>query len=284
MTATKPFKQILSPLLESYRARLVLSGVRPSTLKVKMYSLTAFAQSIAPRDLANATRADAETFLTSRPLKPETRRAYRSHLRGFYRWAFEEGLIGEDPTARIPAIRVPKGVPRPISQVDLDRALALGDATMRAWLLLMALGGLRCIEVAALRPVDLQHTPDGVLLFLRECKGGGTATVPAHPAILEALASVPIRNGLWWECNRITLSSRINRYLQSIGVDATAHKLRHYAGTAWYRSSGHDLLTTQALLRHASVSSTQIYAQTDPTRPAEVVNLVPLRLVDGGAA
>jgi hypothetical protein len=31
------------------------------------------------------------------------------------------------------------------------------------------------------------------------------------------------------------------------------------------------------------VSSTQIYAQTDPTRPAEVVNAVPLRLVDPGA-
>jgi integrase len=56
------------------------------------------------------------------------------------------------------------------------------------------------------------------------------------------------------------------------------------AATSWYKWSGHDLLMTQALMRHATVSSTQIYAATDPTRPREVVDLVPLRLVDPGAA
>jgi site-specific recombinase XerD len=136
----------------------VLTGVRPSTLRAKLYVLTAFARQLAPRDLADATRADAETFLTSRPLKPESRRAYRSALRGLYAWAADEGLIPADPTARIPAIRVPKAVPRPIIQVDLDRALSLGDSRMRAWLLLMALGGLPCIEVAGLRPEGTART------------------------------------------------------------------------------------------------------------------------------
>jgi hypothetical protein len=39
-------------------------------------------------------------------------------------------------------------------------------------------------------------------------------------------------------------------------------------------------LTTAALLRHANVVTSQIYVQTDTTRPAEVVNAVTLRLVD----
>lgn len=274
----------MSALLESYRGRLVLAGVRPTTLRAKMYVLTAFAASIAPRELVDATRADCETFLTNRPLKPESRRAYRSALRGLYMWAADEELIPVDPTARIPTVRVPRGTPRPISAADLDRALSLGDARMRAWLLLMALAGLRCIEVAALRPMDLQQSEGGVLLYLRECKGGGTATVPAHPAILEALASVPIRDGLWWTCNPTTVSAQTSTFLRSIGIDATAHRLRHFAGSAWYRASGHDLLTTSTLLRHANVNTSMIYAQTDPTRPAEVVNAVPLRLVDPGAA
>lgn len=52
--------------------------------------------------------------------------------------------------------------------------------------------------------------------------------------------------------------------------------LRHYAGTAWYHVSGQDLLTTARLLRHSDVSTTQGYAAIEPTRPAEVVNLMPM--------
>jgi integrase/recombinase XerC len=276
--------EVVSPLLDSYRARLVLSGVTPATLNTKMTTLHAFARTMAPRGLEDATRADCETFLTSRPLAPESRRAYRSTLRGLYTWAWEEGLVAEDVTARIPAVRVPRRAPRPMSQTDLDRALAGAGGRMKAWLMLMALGGLRCIEVSGLRPQDLQHTPDGVLLFLRLCKGGGSATVPAHPLILEALAALPIRDGLWWSCNRVTISAQVNDHLRACGVDSTAHSLRHWAATSWYKWSGHDLLTTQALMRHATVSSTQIYAATDPTRPRQVVDLVPLRLVPGAVA
>ena len=126
MPAHRHSVQVVSPLLDSYRARLVLSGVTTATLVAKMICLTAFARTIAPRDLAEATRSDCETFLTSRPLKPESRRAYRSHLRGFFAWAWEEGMVAEDVTARIPAVRVPRRTPRPMSQPDLDRALAGG--------------------------------------------------------------------------------------------------------------------------------------------------------------
>jgi integrase len=260
-------------LIDAYRARLVLSGARPSTVTAKLTCLRAFSTHAAPRGLEGANRFDVESYL-ARPLAPESRRAYRSTLRGFYSWAFEEGLIPVDPTDRLPAIRVPKGAPRPISDGDLASALASADPRMRSWLLLMSLGGLRCLEVSGLRPVDVTEVEGGHLLFLRECKGGGTAYQPCHPLILEALAVLPISNALWWSCSRVTISAQVSQYLRSVGVDATAHRLRHYAGTAWFRASGHDLLTTARLLRHANVATTQIYAQVDPTRPAEVVNLV----------
>lgn len=260
-------------IIDSYSARMVLAGYRPATLRARRYTVEAFARHLAPHQLDEASRHHVETFL-ARPLAPESRRAYRSHLRAFYRWALDEGLVSEDPTARLPPIRVPRSSPRPIAGGDLASALAQADARMRAWLLLMALGGLRCIEVAALSPADVVEHDAGTLLFLRECKGGGTATVPAHPAILEALAVLPIRNGQWWDCDRVAISKQVAAFLRSAGVEATAHRLRHYAGTAWYRASGHDLLATATLLRHASVSTTQVYAQTDPTRPAEVVGLV----------
>jgi integrase len=258
--------------VDAYLAHLSRSGYRPRTVAARRQCLRAFAETVAGGALA-AARSDVEAFL-GRPLAPESRRAYRAHLRAFYGWCAAEGLVEEDPTARVAPVRVPRAVPRPVSDDDLNLALARCDRRMRAWLLLMALAGLRCIEVANLRPVDVMHTPTGPLLHLRECKGGGQATLPAHPAIVEALGELPVRNGAWWECSPGYVSKEVSLFLRAAGVNATAHRLRHWAGTTWYRASGHDLLATSQLLRHASVHTTQVYAQLDPTRPAEVVRAV----------
>ena len=265
-------------ILTSYLNRLRLANYRPATVKARAICLTAFQAGLAPRQLTAATREDIESYL-SRPLAPESRRTYRSHLRAFYGWCVEEGHIREDPTARIPAVRVKRGAPRPVPDEHLLRALDVADRRMRTWLLLMALAGLRCMEVAALRPDDLLDSPTGPLLFLRDVKGGGTATVPAHPAVVQALAALPVRNGLWWSVTPGTLSTAVNRHLRSIGVPDTAHALRHWAGTNWYRASGHDLLTTQQLMRHVNVNATQLYAKLDPARPAEVARAVVLRAI-----
>lgn len=262
-------------MLQSYGARLALAGLRPSTVSARLTCLRAFERTLVPRTVCEATRWDVEAYL-ARSLSPESRRAYRSHLRMFYAWALDEGLVEADPTAKLPPIRVPRGTPRPISEPDLTHALALADPRMRAWLLLMALGGLRCIEVAAFRPEDIIESEAGALLYLRECKGGGTGMMPCHPDILEALVVLPIVSGMWWSCSRQRISAEVGRFLRSIGLEATAHQLRHYAGTSWFRASEHDLLATSVLMRHASVRTTQVYAALDPTRPAEIVRRVHL--------
>lgn len=264
------------PLLTVYLNRLRLANFRPQTIDARGTCLSAFAATLGDRSLAEATRIDVEAYLT-RPLAPESRRTYRSHLRAFYGWCLEEGHVLEDPTARIPAVRVKRGTPRPVPDADLLRALENADRRMHVWLLLMCLAGLRCMEVAALRPADLLDSPAGPLLYLREVKGGGTATVPAHPALVAALHAMPIRDGLWWDLTPHALSTQVNRYLRAVGVPSTAHALRHWAGTNWYRVSGHDLLTTARLMRHTSVDTTTIYAQISPERPAEVARAVTLR-------
>jgi integrase len=262
-------------LISSYLARLTLANYRPRTIVARRNCLTAFQRHLGTVALADATRQHVEAYL-ARPLAPESRRAYRSHLRAFFAWLTEEGLITNDPTAKLPAIRVPRAVPRPIGDAELTVALGRADARMKCWLLLMSLAGLRCCEVAALSPRDVMLTEAGVLLFLSECKGGGQATMPCHPAVAAALAALPIRDGQWWEVSPQHVSREVSVFLASCGIRATAHQMRHYAGTAWYKASGHDLLATAQLLRHANVATSQTYAQLDPVRPAEVVGLVRL--------
>lgn len=268
-------------LIDAYANRLRLAGLRPSTIAARTICLRAYERSLAAHHVTvrTAGRLEVEAYL-GRDLAPESRRAYRGHLRGFYAWAVDEGYVPADPTLKLPTIRIPRAVPRPIHSTDLRKAVENADPRMRAWLLLMAMAGLRCMEVSVLRPEDVSVTNSGPLLFLREVKGGGTATVPAHEAILHALVQLPARDGLWWDVTPHYVSTQVSSYLHSVGVDATAHRLRHWAGTSWYAASGHDLLTTARLLRHASVRTSQVYAELDPTRPAAVVRLVP-SCVDG---
>lgn len=262
-------------LISSYVAHLTLAGYRPRTIGARRTCLRALSRHLAPTPVQDATRHQLQAFL-ARPLKPESRRAYRGHVVGFYAWCLDEGLVEQDPAAKLPTIHVPRAMPRPVCEQDLHVALARADLRMRAWLLLMLLAGLRCCEVAALRPEDVTASGDLTLLFLRECKGGGQATVPAHPEVLAALASLPQVEGRWWTCTAGHVSREVSVYLASVGVPATAHMFRHSAATAWFRASEHDLLTTSRLLRHQSVRSSQVYAALDPRRPSEVVHLVRL--------
>lgn len=260
------------PLITEYLADLAFAGASPATIRVRRQVLRHVARDVGP--LYEASPAVLKAWL-ARPLAPESRRAYRSHLRAYCTWLIDQGHLTVNPTDRIPNVKVPRRLPRPIDEDDLQRALAHADRRMRAWLLLMALEGLRCIEVAALEPRDLYLPEVGPpLLILRVTKGSQQATVPLHPDVLTALNQLPARGGVWWSCSANRVSEVVNRHLHDCGVTATAHQLRHYAATTWYRASGHDLLTTARLLRHKSVASTQVYAALDPLRPAEVLTSV----------
>lgn len=255
--------------LETHFNRLLLAGKRDQTIRTKRRMFGLLAEQLDPKSLEQADRYDLEAFLARPHLKAATRKAYRSHIRAYYQWLVEEGIRADDPSYRLPSIRVPKGLPRPIPTDELATALRAAPPRMRAWLLLMCLAGLRCCEVARLRPDDVMETPTGTVLFLRETKGGGQATVPAHPAVLEQLACLPSRNGAWWHVqpNQVSVDTAV--FLRGIGINCTAHQLRHWAGTSWY-GIDHDILATQRLLRHASVSNTQVYADVDPKRPAQI--------------
>lgn len=261
-------------LIDAYLNRLRLASFRPTTITTRRSILLNFTRRIDPTVLEQATRLHVEAFLARDDLSPNTRRVYRSSLRHFYGWAVEEGYVQADPTLRVPSIRCPQGVPRPVSEDDLRHALAVADLRMRSWLLLMSLAGLRCMEVAGLRPADLVQTENGFLLMLKVTKGGASATVPAHPRVAEVLLALPVVEGRWWDVAPRTVSRQVGEHLKDAGVAATAHQLRHTAATSWLRASGEDLLTVRRLMRHKSVATTQVYAEIVGERPAEVVSLV----------
>jgi len=109
--------------------------------------------------------------------------------------------------------------------------------------------------------VDIKY--DENRIHVRHGKGGKERSVPLHPVIIAALKEYePPRPGrLWPLVTPASVSQRINRYLHSMGIASTAHKMRHRFGTVAYEASGQDILTTQRLLGHSSPTTTAIYAQ-----------------------
>ena len=290
-------------LLDGLRLEHRRRGVLPSSIDARLRVLKRFASFLGSTSLLEATRADIEQWLDScgseeRPLDPQTRRGYVSHLAAFYKWAIDEELTVEDPTRRIPRPVQRRRLPRPIPDAELARVVAAARSqAMRspaksrtarrrrlAYLLLAAFAGLRAAEIAGLRveDVDVEHG----LIRVRG-KGDKDRQVPLNPEVREALELLPMPPfGPVFKGGRAgvsgpppkphNVSHNVNQFLQAHGSEATCHALRHWFATSIYRSTT-DLRLVQELLGHSSPATTQVYAAFDPSRAGPAVAALTIR-------
>lgn len=256
------------------RAHLIAQerrGNLETSIKKRRLALRSFAQWLEPRSLLDATRQDIETFLDARrgrdgrPIGGRTRYSWVSDFHVFYTWAVNEELAEKDPTLGIVRPKLRRNLPRPISDDDLADALAGAPPQMRAMLSLAAYQGLRCQEIAGLTREDVLDTRDPAVLVIVRGKGGNQRIVPAHPDALEALRCLPMpRSGPIFRLPKgsqhspASVSVAVRRYFVELGIEATAHQLRHWFGTGIYAAS-RDIRLTQELLGHQSPTTTSIY-------------------------
>ena len=216
--------------------------------------------------------ADAELverFLDLVDRAPSARGGSTSHLHMFYKWAIARRYTDVDPTVGVERPQIKPGLPRPIHNTDLQLALvfAHADPRMEAALLLGAVSGLRCCELARLRWDGVEGAAARVM-----GKGSKERVVPLSPLTVAALDRVErtsefVLDG--WQSAKLgdpgrCASARISRHFRGAGVRATAHQLRHRAATEALREC-HDLRKVQTLLGHANVATTALYTLVDST-------------------
>ncbi len=203
-----------------------------------------------------------------------------STLRHFYRLRLRQGAIAQDPTLLLDAPKLPKPLPKALSeaQVDaliqapqVDTPLGLRD---RAMFELIYATGLRVSELVGLRTEQV-NLRQGVLRVTG--KGGKERLVPlgeqaqdwleryyatARPVLLRGHAVDAIfvtnrRTGMTRQMFWVT----VKRHALTAGIDArriSPHVLRHCFATHLL-NHGADLRALQMLLGHSSLSTTQIY-------------------------
>jgi site-specific recombinase XerD len=133
-----------------------------------------------------------------------------------------------------------------------------------AWLTLALYAGLRAHEIAKIRGEDV--TEDTI--YVRG-KGGVDAQIPTHPVVW-ALALDRPRTGWWFPSSASTLghvrstsvSTETTKLFTANGIEGSIHRCRHTYATQLLRA-GANIRVVQELMRHKSLSSTQIYTAVD---------------------
>ncbi|MFQ5895861.1 MAG: tyrosine recombinase XerC, partial [Nitrospinota bacterium] len=203
-------------------------------------------------------------------------------LRTFFRFLRREGLVRENPALSVSTPKLPKRLPTVLPPDDVDRlmrlpseetALALRDRAL--WELAYGTG-LRVGELTELDEEDLSESAG--LLRVRG-KGRKERVVPVMGKALEALRAYRLRrpsrpgeegakrSPLFRNARgrRLTpggVRSLLRKYERrgGFGYHFTPHALRHSLATHLLEG-GVDLRSIQELLGHASLSTTQRYAQ-----------------------
>lgn len=254
MTRSEPLKDALSAeWLEWCSAE----GVPPNTIARRRAALRSIGNA------GTATREDVERWWESRRgLSPGTRSNDLACLRSFYGWCAIWERRDDDPTRRIRAPKVPKGLPRPMSRSEVVKLLSAmpGDDLRRA-VALGAYGGLRVSEAAALDWADIDQEAHRMRIL---GKGQKTRLVGVGRILLDEIlpdagGNVVTAGGPAYSAG--VLQRKVNRAIKAAGVDATFHQLRHRFGTVAYAGTG-DLLAVSRAMGHSSPATTAIYAAT----------------------
>jgi integrase/recombinase XerD len=154
---------------------------------------------------------------------------------------------------------------------------------VREWLLidLLTCTGVRAAEAADIRCGDIRAAYGQCALFIRNGKGGRARTIEIPDSLKRHLKSFlawkqeqgeptaqddPLFVGQRGPWKASAVQQAVKKHLRELGIyerGKAAHSLRHSYATELYRRE-HDIRTVQRQLGHASVYTTQIYADVTP--------------------
>ena len=250
----------MTALRSDYEAELRSQRLSDSTVRQRLRMLDRIG------DPRTATKADVLRVLE--PYDGTTRRQYLSQIRRLFADLAAAGLLDADPSAALRMGRPRVYEPRPITEEELQRILAIGGR-IHDWAVLAAYAGLRRFEVLQVQDDHLIVDERGPTLVVPNGKGGTHLSVPAHPLVVEVLQGREA--GRLWPIAITTFDKAWARAMQGAGLQGcTFHRLRHRFATSVYRATG-DLLTTAKVCRHRSINTTQVYARVADKRPYEAV-------------
>ena len=288
----------LQTLIDDWLSELNQRDLSRHTVEAYLRDVTQFiaflaehsGQEVSPASFDTLKAMDVRSFLARRRNVEATqsRSLARSlsGLRSFTLYLSEKNYPVSAAFKIVRSPRIPKSLPRPMSQSDALQMIALaGDMSSHPWenlrnqaLLVLIYGcGLRISEALNLSYGD-RPKPDNISIRITG-KGKKQRDAPILPlienAIQQYIQAAPfdfkdddplfrgVRGGRF-SARQIQIIVEKCRRSMGLPDTVTPHAFRHSFATHLLAAGG-DLRTIQELLGHTSLSSTQIYTEIEDT-------------------
>lgn len=243
--------------------------------------LVAFAEARG-KQLLRLKQRDLADFIgwlqASRGLSPRATARAVFAVKGYYKYAVREGLLGQSPMDYLRAPKAGLTLPRWLSLKQVEQLLEAPDTTHalglrdRAILEVFYSSGLRVSELSGLKTTDVD-LEQGVLVCLG--KGNKQRLVPVGSTACEwvsryllgrfgdgtrAQSEFLFQSQKGGRLSRMAVWGLVRRHAKTAGIERTLtpHVLRHSFATHLLER-GVDLRVLQTMLGHADISTTQVY-------------------------
>ncbi|MEO5692686.1 MAG: site-specific tyrosine recombinase XerD [Usitatibacter sp.] len=274
-------------LLDRFSDSLWLNdGLARNTLESYRRDVSQFAAWLtqsADRALIDAAPADLQRHLAwqveGKHAKPRTTSRLVSSLKRFFQFAVREGLRADDPAAALESPKLPRSLPKSLSEAEVELLLGAPDVETaqglrdRAMLETLYASGLRVSELVTLKTIQVsldmgvvrvlgkgakeRLTPLGeeavswIERYQREARLPLLGNHKSDALFVTTRGAAMTRQAFWGLVKRHSIVAGISR-------DISPHTLRHAFATHLI-NHGADLRVVQMLLGHADISTTQIY-------------------------
>ena len=244
-------------------------------------------------DLVSVSASDIDRFVNDRRphVAASSLARQMASIRNLHRFLVAEGSRRDDPTADVDGVRVPAGLPKPLTEGEVESLIAavVGDDAIarrdRALLEFLYATGARISEVCGLSIGDLDLDAGLARLY---GKGAKERLVPVGSCARRALDDwlrvgrpdlEPTRWKKRGDAEAVFLDRRggrlsrqaawavVVRHGERAGLRThlSPHVLRHSCATHML-DHGADLRIVQEMLGHASISTTQVYTKVSQER------------------
>lgn len=195
----------------------------------------------------------------------KTIHTYIKHVKVFYRWLVNNGLIEYNAVADL-KIRYEKRIPQILSMDEIRILMNTLNLRDRVMVMIVLDCGLRKAELTNLHVPDIEQDR----IFVRSGKGRKDRVVPlstvVHQLIQEYIVSRPVYTDYLFQCHGSSdalsysgVRCVFRRLKDKTGIERLCpHLLRHTYGT-YYINSGGDIKVLQLLLGHSEVQTTETY-------------------------
>jgi integrase/recombinase XerD len=261
-------------------------GLSPNTIDSYRRDLCKFAAWLEKQrdvSISQTTHGDIQGFLAylvvEQKAKPSSTGRNISSLKRLFRYLLRQGKVSTDPTLQIDTPKLPRNLPKSLTEQDVEQLLDAPDVQTplglrdRTMFEVLYATGLRVSELVTLRVAQVSMDM-GVVRVMG--KGSKERLVPLGEEALDWLSRY-IANGRGVLLDKqltdaLFVTARgegmtrqmfwylVKKYSKKGGLNKpmSPHTLRHAFATHLL-NHGADLRVVQMLLGHADISTTQIY-------------------------